>query len=90
MRVYSWQKLYQEAMLELNDAELRDKLNRAVSELRERGRQLVFAQGEESRKERQAITDALNGLSAIAGEDLPASSEAGLRRPAAPTQKEHL
>jgi len=64
-KIYSWQRSYQDALLELNQTELRAKIARAVSELEKRRLDLKSAQDNESLAERQAIVDALNGLGAI-------------------------
>ena len=64
-KAFSWQPSYQDALLELNPAELRTKIRRAILELETRSRELAFVQGAESAAERQAIADALNGLGAI-------------------------
>jgi hypothetical protein len=74
---YSWQQSYQDALLELNPAELRAKLSRAVSELEKRRLELMVAQDKESLAERQAITDALNGLGAISRFELTVPCEPG-------------
>lgn len=64
-KAFSWQQSYQDALLELNPAELRIKIRRAILELEKRSRELALVQGAESGAERQAIADALNGLGAI-------------------------
>lgn len=63
--LYSWQPCYQDALLELDPAELPAKIARARSELEKRSRELIFVQDPASVAERQAVTDALNGLGAI-------------------------
>jgi len=63
--LYSWQPCYQDALLELDPAELPAKIARARSELEKRSRELIFVQEPASVAERQAVTDALNGLGAI-------------------------
>jgi hypothetical protein len=80
---YSWQQSYQDALLELNSAELHAKISQAVSELEKRIRELTFVQDVESIAERQAIADALHGLDAIRRFELAAPSEPG--RPPQPT-----
>ena len=73
--VFSWQQFYLDALLELNLAELRTKVRRAVSELEKRRRELALVQGPESAAERQAIADALHGLGAIERFELTAPFE---------------
>jgi len=68
--VYCWQQSYRDAMLELNPVEMRTKLARARSELEKRSTELMCAQDENSRAERQAIADALSGLRAIERSEL--------------------
>lgn len=70
MGAFSWQQSYRDALLELNPAELRAKIARAVAELERRSQELMFAQGEEAVAERQAVADALNGLGAIQRHEL--------------------
>jgi hypothetical protein len=77
-QVYSWQQAYQDALLELNQTELRTKVARAVSELEKRRQELMFAQDKASLAERQAIIDALNGLGAIQRFELSVPCEPGL------------
>lgn len=62
---YSWQRSYQDAMLELNPAELGAKVRRAVSELQLRSSELQLSHEGEAFREWQAIADALNNLRAI-------------------------
>lgn len=69
-KLYSWQLSYQDALLELNPEELRTKIDRAISELEMRSRELMFSQDAGSFTERQAIVDALNGLHAIQRHEL--------------------
>jgi hypothetical protein len=68
--VYCWQQSYRDAVLELSPAEMRTKLARARSELEQRNMELICAQDENSREERQAIADALNGLRVIERSEL--------------------
>ena len=75
--IYSWQHSYQDALLELNPAELPAKIRRAVSELEARRSELMFAQDTESLAERQAVVDALNGLGAISRFELSVPCESG-------------
>ena len=72
---FSWQKSYQEAMLELNLPELPAKIRRAVTELREREKELLLKREAASLAEWQAISDALNNLSAIARSELASDCE---------------
>ncbi len=74
-KVYPWQQSYQDALLELNQTELRTKIARAVSELEKRIRELMPAQDADSVTERQAIADALHGLGALKKIELPAPFE---------------
>ena len=69
-KAFSWQQSYQDALLEMDLAVMRTKLSRALSELENRNRELMLAQDAESVTERQAITDALNGLRAIERSEL--------------------
>ncbi|MGA9473901.1 MAG: hypothetical protein WBV36_15650 [Terriglobales bacterium] len=75
--LYSWQPCYQDALLELDPAALPAKIARARSELEKRSRELIFAQDPASVAERQAVTDALNGLGAIQRLELIAPFETG-------------
>lgn len=76
-KVYAWQQSYQDALLELNPAELAEKMRRAVSELEKRRAELMFAQNSESLAERQAVIDALNGLGAISRFELSVPLDPG-------------
>jgi hypothetical protein len=76
-KAFSWQQSYQDALLEMDLAVMRTKLRRALSELENRNKELMFAQDAESITERQAITDALNGLRAIERSELTVPLEAG-------------
>jgi hypothetical protein len=62
---FSWQRSYQDAMLELNPVELGAKVRRAVSELQLRSSELQLSREGEAFREWQAIADALNNLRAI-------------------------
>jgi hypothetical protein len=73
--VYSWQRSYQDAMLELNPAELGAKVRRAVSELQLRSSELLLSREGEAFREWQAITDALNNLRAIEKFELNSAGE---------------
>jgi hypothetical protein len=73
--VYCWQQSYRDAVLELNPVEMRTKLACARSEIEKRNEELRLAQDENSRAERQAIADALNGLRAIERSELTVSLE---------------
>ena len=75
-KLFPWQRSYRDALLELNPVELRVKINRAVSELQNRSRELMFAQDVQSLIERQAVMDALNGLDSIERYELTAPFEA--------------
>lgn len=74
---YPWQQSYQEALLELNPAELRANIGRAVSELENRIRELMSNQDVETVAERQAIRDALNGLRAVERSELTVPFKTG-------------
>ena len=78
--LYSWQQSYQDALLELNPAELRAKIGHAVSELESRIRELMSHQDAETVAERQAIRDALNGLHALERSELTMPFETGSPR----------
>ncbi|MFZ3340902.1 MAG: hypothetical protein WA213_08475 [Terriglobales bacterium] len=88
--IYSWQQSYHDALLELNPAELRVKIIRAVSELERRNRELLSAQEAESLAERQAIVDALNGLGAIERFELLAPFELPVSGDPAPRKRKAL
>ncbi len=75
-QTFPWQRSYQDAMLELNPAELPGKLKIAVAELQERIREL-FARDSRSSVEWQAIADARNNLSAIEKYELRAAAGTG-------------
>ena len=77
MKAFSWQGSYQDALLELDPAELCRKVARAVSELEKRSQELMFTNDAESFKERQAIADALNGLGDIQRHELTVPFETG-------------
>jgi hypothetical protein len=69
-KVYTWQRSYQDALLELDPAELHTKIGLAVSDLEKRNRELMLSQDAEAFSERQAIADALNGLDSIRKHEL--------------------
>ena len=79
--LYSWQQSYQDALLELNPAQLPVNIDRAVSELEQRIRELMSVQDVESIAERQAIVDALRGLDTIKRFELTKPSQAGAKAP---------
>lgn len=81
---FSWHQSYQEAMLELNLAELPGKIRRAVQELQQRSGELLYARDPESGKEWQAICDALTNLSVIQRYELSPGFDLGSNQNASP------
>jgi hypothetical protein len=75
-KTFPWEHSYQDAMLELNPAELPGKVKRAVCELAARSRELLLVQDAASIAEWQAIADALHDLSVIEKHELTSSAEA--------------
>jgi hypothetical protein len=64
-RIFTWQKSYQDALLEMGPVEMRTKITRVSAELEQRTQELMFRRDAESRIELQAVADACNGLRAL-------------------------
>jgi hypothetical protein len=66
---YAWQKVYQEAVLETDDARLQHRVNQAQAAIDARLLELS-GNGKNAGEERTAIGDALNGLTLLRNERL--------------------
>lgn len=80
---FLWQKLYQDAMLELDRIKLQEKVDAAYEALQRRSQELILGAENvgDALTERQAITDALHGLRAIERLELGAAvASSGQRR----------
>jgi hypothetical protein len=66
LRYPEWQKLYHDALLELNPQKLGQRVNEAERAILSRLQEIPI--GSDSRMEAQAIDDALNGLRVLKNE----------------------
>jgi hypothetical protein len=72
-----WQGLYEAAMLELNTAELLDKIAIARAAIRRRSDELMHADCSNSGAERQQLADALANLETLERLELKSRHESG-------------